>query len=210
MTAFFAHTLGWKVRVDDLIRPNAAYVSVGTHTIAGLSDLANPIYPPGLPAHIAHYLATSDIDRTTIEASKAGAQILLHPFDAGREGRIATILDPFGATVSLFQRTASPGWTHPKGMPATPVGLRHTSRSPEQAAHFYRETLGLQDPTAEFADTADTAVAAAWRPVVSVLSLDMIRERVATSGGTFKTYGSKEPSALLTAPDGLSLWIRPW
>ncbi|CAO0835165.1 Protein N-acetyltransferase, RimJ/RimL family OS=Streptomyces microflavus OX=1919 GN=Smic_17340 PE=4 SV=1 [Streptomyces microflavus] len=88
--AFFSAVLDWDFAVDEQDWRKAVTISAGDHRIGGLSDLAQPVYPPGLPAHIAYYLAVDDVDRRTAVAAENGAQILVPPFDAGDQGRIAT------------------------------------------------------------------------------------------------------------------------
>lgn len=107
--AFFSAVLDWDFAVDEQDWRKAVTISAGDHRIGGLSDLAQPVYPPGLPAHIAYYLAVDDVDRRTAVAAENGAQILVPPFDAGDQGRVATLIDPVGAVVSSGGRRGSRG-----------------------------------------------------------------------------------------------------
>lgn len=105
--AFFSAVLGWDFAVDETDWRRAVVFSAGDHRIGGVSDLAQPVHPPGLPAHVAYYLAVDDVDHRTAVAAENGAQILLPPFDAGDQGRIATLIDPAGAAVSLWRPRGS-------------------------------------------------------------------------------------------------------
>ncbi|WYB29972.1 VOC family protein [Streptomyces sp. SM1P] len=107
--AFFSAVLGWDFAVDETDWRRAVVFRAGDHRIGGLSDLAQPVYPPGLPAHVAYYLAVDDVDHRTAVAAENGARVLVPPFDAGDQGRIATLIDPVGAAVSLWRPRGSRG-----------------------------------------------------------------------------------------------------
>jgi predicted enzyme related to lactoylglutathione lyase len=51
--AFFSKSLGWRFAVDEEDWRKAVKISVDDHPIGGVSDLANPVYPPETPAHLA-------------------------------------------------------------------------------------------------------------------------------------------------------------
>ncbi|MFD0855486.1 hypothetical protein ACFQ07_24805, partial [Actinomadura adrarensis] len=60
---FFSAVLGWRFAVDEDDWRRATKASLDGHQLATVSDLANPIYPPGTPPHIAYYLAVDHADR---------------------------------------------------------------------------------------------------------------------------------------------------
>ncbi|WP_158849583.1 VOC family protein [Saccharothrix deserti] len=142
--------------------------------IGGLSDLSAPVYPAGLPDHVALYLAVDDAQSRTAAAVAAGARVLVEPFDVPEQGRVATLVDPVGAVVSLWEPGGFAGWEHPDdldGAPAVPV---HRGPDPEAARAFYRRSgLGTGAASFEHADEA-----ASWCPRVRGL-----REPVRTPGG---------------------------
>ena len=98
-------------------------ISAGDWDIASFSDLSNPVYPPDISAHIAFYLAVEDIEATIRTASEGGAEIVVEAFEAGDEGLIATLLDPSGDAVSLWQRPRDAGWAHAGSTSGTPSCL---------------------------------------------------------------------------------------
>ncbi|WP_165436308.1 VOC family protein [Amycolatopsis suaedae] len=144
--ASFEHTFGWTSTVDESDRRRATVIRSGEHRIGGLSDLANPVYPPGTPAHIAFYLATDDTDLRTERAVAAGARLVAGPFDAGDQGRMATLVDPAGAAFSLWQAGKFAGWDVPPGT------LVHISEAPETARRFYADILGFDGEFTEGPD----------------------------------------------------------
>ncbi|GAA3634450.1 hypothetical protein GCM10022267_21400 [Lentzea roselyniae] len=148
--AFFSQSLGWHFAVDEDDWRKATKISVDGHLIGGVSDLSNPVYPPDTPDHIAFYLAVDDVDRRAEAAVANGARLVVPPFEAGDQGRMATLVDPFGAAVSLWQARTFTGWKVPPGRmvlacdqpdeapallpdadrrPTDPRGFRHCTRT---------------------------------------------------------------------------------
>ncbi len=143
--AFFSAVLGWDFAVDEADWRRAVKISAGDHRIGGVSDLAQPVYPPGLPAHVAYYLAVDDVDHRTAVAAENGARILVPPFDAGDQGRIATLIDPVGAgAVSFWRPRGFAGWpvSPPDEGGAFPDHMVLVCADPERARHFYTGTTG--------------------------------------------------------------------
>ncbi|MFJ3620761.1 VOC family protein [Streptomyces iakyrus] len=138
--ALFSTTLGWRFAVDEEDWRKAVKISVGDRPIGGLSDVASPVYPPGTPAHIAYYLAVDDIDRRAEAATAHGARLVVPPFDAGDQGRIATLIDPEGAAFSLWQRRHFPEWNFPPRLASSPHRMVLACDRPDEARHFYEKT----------------------------------------------------------------------
>jgi predicted enzyme related to lactoylglutathione lyase len=111
--AFFSTAMGWHFAVDEDDWRKATKIAANGYQIGSVSDLANPVYPPGSPAHIAYYLAVDDVDRRTEAATANGARLVLPPFEAGDQGRMATLIDPVGAAFSLWQPDRFGGWECP-------------------------------------------------------------------------------------------------
>ncbi|MBN6036611.1 VOC family protein [Amycolatopsis sp. 195334CR] len=100
---FFSAALGWRFAVDEQDWRKATKIYLGDRELGGVSDLANPVYPPETPPHLAFYLAVDDVDRRTAVALDHGARLVAGPFDAGDQGRLSTLLDPTGAAVSFWE-----------------------------------------------------------------------------------------------------------
>ncbi|WP_308280461.1 hypothetical protein [Streptomyces lincolnensis] len=100
----------------------ATKITAGGCRIGGVSDLADPVYPPDIPAHIAYYLAVDDVERRTEAAVANGARLVVPPFDAGDQGRMVTLIDPVGAAFSLWGAAS----LHRMGRPARPGACSDT------------------------------------------------------------------------------------
>lgn len=195
--AFFSQTLGWRFAVDEEDWRQATKIAVDGHLIGGVSDLANPVYPPGTPAHIAYYLAVDDVARRAEAAVSNGARLVVPPFEAGDQGRMATLIDPFGAAFSLWQAREFTGWKFPTGLAGAPHRMVLACDQPDKARHFYRETTGSPLIHADFIATpGPTAFAAQWELVVEVAA---------------PVTGSEESGprvVRLSSPEGLTIQVH--
>lgn len=125
--------LGWRFAVDEDDPRRATKIHVDGHPIGGVSDLSGPVYPPGTPPHAAYYLAVDDVDRRAEAAVAHGARLVVGPFDAGEQGRMATLVDPEGAAFSLWQARSFAGWRLPPGVEHAPMRLVLACGAPERA-----------------------------------------------------------------------------
>lgn len=202
--AFFAAVLGWDFAVDETDWRRAVKISAGDHRIGGVSDLAQPVYPPGLPAHVAYYLAVDDVDHRTAVAAENGARILVPPFDAGDQGRIATLIDPVGATVSLWRPRGFAGWpvSPPDEGTAIPDHMVLVCADPERARHFYTGTTGAPLARTAFLEAAP-GIAPHWEVSVAVGDPDRVAARARELGGELVTLTGG--AARLSSPEGLTV-----
>jgi predicted enzyme related to lactoylglutathione lyase len=94
---FYGGLFGWEF--DDLPTGDKGTYStcrLGGRAVAGLYDQAER------PAW-GSYISVEDADRATERARELGAEVLAEPFDTPGGGRVATVMDPAGAVVSLSQ-----------------------------------------------------------------------------------------------------------
>ncbi|MGW6318632.1 VOC family protein [Streptomyces sp. NPDC055099] len=212
---FFSATLGWRFAVDEEDWRKATKADVDGHLIGGVSDLANPVYPPGTPAHIAYYLAVEDVDRRAAAATAHGARLVVPPFDAGDQGRLATLIDPFGAAFSLWQPHRFTGWTFPSRLSGAPHRMILACDQPDDARRFYEETTGTLLSCADFlAADGQGASAPQWELVVEVDDLDGVIARARDLGQdpypSIWSGKSGRRRARLSSPEGLTfqVWQR--
>ncbi|MGW0839124.1 VOC family protein [Streptomyces sp. NPDC002787] len=207
-TAFFADTLGWRFAVDEDDWRRATKITAGNgHRIGGVSDLANPVYPPETPAHIAFYLAVDDVDRRTGTAVANGARLVVPPFDAGDQGRMATLADPEGAAFSLWEPRGFGGWAFPPGATGVPHHMVLACRQPDMARDFYREVTGTAFGQADFvAAQGPGAVTPQWELAVTVEDLGEVAARVRADGRGHAVWPNDPDRSLLrlSSPEGLA------
>ncbi|GHC81506.1 VOC family protein [Streptomyces violaceochromogenes] len=208
--AFLSTTLGWSFAVDEEDWRKAIKMSVDGRPIGGVSDVASPAYPPGTPAHIAYYLAVDDIERRVEAATAHGARLVVSPFDAGGQGRIATLTDPEGAAFSLWQRRHFPGWSFPPGLAGAPHRMVLACDRPDEARHFYEKTTGAPLFCADFIAAAEPGASTPqWELVVAVDDLDNVI-RAHDDGRASVTSSEKHGRRVvrLSSPEGLSFLLR--
>ncbi|SCE11576.1 Protein N-acetyltransferase, RimJ/RimL family [Streptomyces sp. Termitarium-T10T-6] len=201
---FFSTVLGWDFAVDEADWRRAVKISAGDHRIGGVSDLAQPVYPPGLPAHVAYYLAVDDVDHRTAVAAENGARILVPPFDAGDQGRIATLIDPVGAAVSFWRPRGFAGWpvSPPDEGGVIPDHMVLVCADPARARHFYTGTTGAPLARVTFLEAAPEA-APHWEVSVAVGDPDRVAARARELGGELVTLTGG--AARLSSPEGLTV-----
>jgi predicted enzyme related to lactoylglutathione lyase len=208
---FFSQTLGWRFAVDDEDWRKATKIDVDGHLIGGVSDLANPVYPPGTPAHVAYYLAVDDVDRRAEAAAVNGARLVVPPFEAGDQGRMATLVDPFGAAFSLWQSYQFTGWEFPPHLAGAPHRMVLACDQPDKARHFYRETTGAPLIHADFIATPGPAASAPrWELVVEVGDPDSVLARAQDHGHASVTSCEETGRRVVrvSSREGLTFQVR--
>ena len=58
---------------------------------------------PNMPSAWQSYISVDDVDAASDRVSKLGGQVMVPPFDVMESGRMAVVVDPTGAVVSLWQ-----------------------------------------------------------------------------------------------------------
>ncbi|MER5424301.1 VOC family protein [Streptosporangium roseum] len=208
--AFFSAVLNWRFAVDEDDWRRATKITVDGHQIGTVSDLANPIYPPGTPAHIAYYVRVDDVDRRVEMATANGAQLVLAPFDAGDQGRMATLIDPAGAVFSLWQAGRFSGWRVPPKTAYAPQRMVLAGDRHRQAEDFYRQVLGAGFACCDFLTVSESGGGAPqWELAVGATDLQEVAARVRDHGqGLFAwSEHAGRPCLRLSSPQGLTLRI---
>ncbi len=137
--AFYAALLGWQT-VENPLTEGGFYIvgSLDGDAVAGIA--AQPQGLAGQPAFWNVYLSADDVDAVTARAETAGGAVEAGPVDVLDLARTATLTDPYGVRLTLWQRRTWVG-TVAAGQPGTPVWS--DPLAPGRASPFYADVLGL-------------------------------------------------------------------
>jgi uncharacterized protein len=138
---FYGGLFGWELEDHDM-GPAGRYVaaSVGGDRVAGISGQMPQLQ--GHPAFWGVYLAVDDVDAAVAKVAPAGGKVEARPFDVMELGRMASIQDPSGARVSLWQAGESIGSVR-VNEPGCPIWHELTSPDLPAATRFYSDVLGV-------------------------------------------------------------------
>ncbi len=95
---FYSRLFGWEMSPTET--PFGLYrrIMVGDVGIGGIMESL----PAGVPPHWHGYVTVDDVDQRAAAAASLGATVNAGPFDVPEVGRMAHILDPFGAPLALI------------------------------------------------------------------------------------------------------------
>lgn len=172
--SFYAGLFGWSYR-DMPIDPTGDRVYT-TATVDGASAAGIAAQPPeqaqqGIPPHWNVYLTVDDVDAAAAGAVEHGGAVLVEPFDVFDAGRMATIGDPTGAVVSLWQ---------PRGSIGAQIRAEHgalcwaevLTDDPAAAAGFLAALLDVRTETAPMPDGVEyTVVMAGDTPLAGIMEM---------------------------------------
>jgi uncharacterized protein len=116
-------------------------VSVSGDTVAGISGQMPHL--AGHPAFWGVYLTVDDVDAATAKVEPAGGKVEAGPFDVMELGRMASIQDPTGVRVNLWQAGQSIGSVR-VNEPGCPIWHELTSPDLPTATRFYADVLGVE------------------------------------------------------------------
>lgn len=101
---FYARLFGWTYEENptDVGEPYVM-ASKGEQSAAGMMTQAAEQREMGIPPFWNSYVTVDDIVATTAEVEGAGGTVMAPPFDVMDAGKMAVIVDPTGAVISLWQ-----------------------------------------------------------------------------------------------------------
>lgn len=137
--AFYEPVLGWTAGPDQGSEAgHHRMFTVNGRSVAGGSPLAAAT---GMPPVWTSYVTVDDVDTAVERVVGAGGAVLAPPFELLASGRMATITDPGGAALGLWQPRDHIG----AELVNEPVALcwnELNTREPDRAAAFFGEVLG--------------------------------------------------------------------
>lgn len=226
---FYGTLFGWTAEaVPD---PDAGGYTMFAHdgrTVAAVG----PKQQPQQPSAWSVYVSTDDVDKTCEIAQSAGGTVAVPPMDVFDAGRMAILVDPTGAFLSLWQ----PGTMKGADKVDEPVSLSWielTTRDTKAARAFYGEVFGWGAETSDGAGmtytefkTGDTSVAGMmetpaempaevpsyWMPYFQVSDAEKVTTDAAALGADVMVPVSPIPGgtmsfAVLRDPQGAAFGI---
>lgn len=139
---FYTELFGWTAQ-DEPLGDGTVYTTFLLHgkPVAGFYA-GNPMLHSGqIPPHWSSSIAVSDVDAIAGQVEAAGGKVIMPPFDVMSLGRTATIQDPTGAYVSLWQAREMIGAVY-VNIPGALIWNELMTRDTATAAEFYQKLLG--------------------------------------------------------------------
>jgi len=138
---FYGPLLGWEFEAVGVGEGVYVTVSVCGDRVAGISG--DMPHRPGHPAFWSVFITVDDVDDVVTKVVPAGGQVETGPFDVMELGRMASIQDPTGVRVNLWQAGQNIGSVR-VNEPGCPIWHELTSPDLPTATKFYADVLGVE------------------------------------------------------------------
>lgn len=138
-TALFGWSYDERRTLDDTVYSVALLRDL---RVAGIGPLPSGSSLAGTPARWNTFLSVDDIDTATAKVEPSGGHLDLPAFDVAHVGRMATLTDPTGAEVHLWQSHEHIGAALVNEA-GTLVWNELITDRPDAALDFYRSVVGL-------------------------------------------------------------------
>lgn len=201
---FYSELFDWDM-VDIPIDGGGVYVEFqfAGRAVAGMGEMPNDLSNRGTPAAWSSYINVDDVDATADEAEFLGATIEMPPMQVMNEGRMAILVDPVGARISLWQPGEHLG-AEQVNSPTSLCWNELVTPNPEESLRFYgdlfdwefrrsdeddslyyeilnrgRANGGVIEMTEEWG-----SIAPHWMPYISVFDCDETLEKAIKLGAS--------------------------
>lgn len=165
--AFYQGLFGWEG--DTAPQPEA-----GGYTMFRLGDKhvagVGPAFE-GQPPAWATYVTVASADETANVAVEAGGRVLMGPLDVLDVGRMAVLLDPVGAPISIWEARAFPG-AQLVNEPNAMCWNELATRDIEAAKAFYGRVFGWEGTTREYGGSTYTEFMLGGVPVAGMIGMN--------------------------------------
>lgn len=101
---FYSSLFGWGI-TDVPIGNEQVYsmASIAGKEVGAMYQMWPEQETGDVPTHWASYVSVRDVDETAKRAESSGGQVIVGPVDVFDAGRMAALIDPAGAVISLWQ-----------------------------------------------------------------------------------------------------------
>ncbi len=172
--SFYAGLFGWSYRDIPVDRTGDRVYTTATvdgASAAGIFTQPTEEAQMGVPPHWNVYLTVDDVDAAAAGAIEHGGAVLAEPFDVFDAGRMATVRDPTGAVVSLWQPRRSIG-AQIRAEHGALCWAELLTGDPAAAAEFLAALLDVRTETAAMPDGVEyTVVMAGDAAVAGVMAM---------------------------------------
>lgn len=101
---FYHQMFGWESEIQDTQGgPPYAIFTLGGKQVAGIGQMPDEMKSNGMPPIWNSYINVENIDDMVGRISEAGGTVLMPPMQVMTAGKMASIQDPTGAAVSLWE-----------------------------------------------------------------------------------------------------------
>ena len=140
--AFYAELFDWELE-DAPAGEGMVYTMCRQdgEDVCALFQMSPEMCGQGIPPHWVSYIHVADADGVAARAEELGATVLVPPFDVLDVGRMATLRDPTGAAVNLWQPKRHIG-SALVNCPGAWCWNELSTRDPDAAGRFYADLLG--------------------------------------------------------------------
>ncbi len=161
---FYTELFGWQFEDSGPDFGHYTMITKDGGLVGGMMDVANyptdgsvPVPADGTKSAWDVFLAVDDVDKRLGLATAHGATVLFPASDVGPAGRCATVADPAGATIAMWQAGDTEGYAF-TGQPGTPVWFELMAQDFEAAKAFYTAVfdfnpVAMETPMEDGADT---------------------------------------------------------
>lgn len=125
----------------------------------------------GQPPAWATYVSVASADAVAKAAATAGGRVLMGPIDVMDIGRMAVLLDPVGAAVSIWEPRRFPG-AQLVNEPGAMCWNELATREVEAAKAFYGHVFGWEGTTREYSGSTYTEFQLGGVPVAGMVGMN--------------------------------------
>ena len=101
---FYSKLFGWSF-TDVPIGDGMVYsmAAIGGKDTGGIYQMWAQQKEQGVPTHWGSYVSVTNVEESAKKAREAGGTVIVEPMDVFDAGKMASLIDPTGAVISLWQ-----------------------------------------------------------------------------------------------------------